>query len=209
MSDQNSQNESGPEATRRERIEKKLERYRFFRKSSLGQKWEAHKEKLRATKQGRLVLKGLGALVPIGGIILIALIRNFGGDFLRPADYNLTEEQVQEGYSRTWGESRNSGKDDIYFRFYEDDEYSLPSCDTKFDWCVFAIPLHKNCLEIQMDFQTSETDSGTPTIEAFRTRVSSENGVPFFLGQRVTLGVESQDPDSLYGEVKSIICRRS
>ncbi|MEN9971072.1 MAG: hypothetical protein RL146_373 [Actinomycetota bacterium] len=208
MSDQNSPSEQEPEATRRDRIEKKLEKYRFLHNSSIGKKWAVYKEKLKSTKQGKLVLRGLNVLLSIGVLVLISWIRAFGGDLLRPADYNLTEQQVGEGYSRTWSDTRNGGQDDIYFRFYEDDEYSLPSCDSQFDWCVFAIPLHKDCSEITMNFETTKTEDSSEVVEEIRVSVESENGAPFFIGQRATLGVKATKAESMLGEVKSIYCTR-
>jgi hypothetical protein len=204
MSDQNS--ESVPEQTKRQRIEKKLERYRFFHNSSLGKKWVAYKEKLGATSQGRRVLKALKVLLYVGAIGLIFWIRHFSVNFFNPPDYNLTEQQIEEGYSRTWGDGRNSSEEDIYFRFYKEDEYNLPSCDTKFDWCIFAIPVYKDCLEITMQFETTKSENSSEKIEELRVSVQSKNGIPFFIGQRVTLGVESTKPDSNYGAVANIYC---
>ena len=206
MSNQNSSNEQEPEPTRRQRLEKKLEKYRFFHNSSLGKKWAAYKEKLNSTKQGKLVLAGLNVLFFIGLLGLMFWLRTAGGDFFRPPDYNLTDQQVDEGYSRTWEDGRTGGPEDVYYRFYEEDEYSLPSCDTNYDWCVFAIPLHKDCYEITMQFETSKTEDSSERVEDFRVSVQSKNGLPFFIGQRVTLGVEATKDDSIYGGVKNIYC---
>ena len=209
MSDQNSQNEPGREETIRERIEKKLERYKSSNKSSLGKKWAAYKEKLKSTKQGKALLAaiytlGFGAL--IGGYYWTTYESS---DFFRPPDYVLTEEQVNEGYSRTredGGIRSPRGLESVYYRFYKEEEYSLPSCDTEHDWCVFAIPLHKDCEEITMKFETSKTDVSSEIVEEMEVSVQSKNGLPFYLGQRVTLGITATEDDSIYGGVKSIWC---
>lgn len=208
MSDQSTSNEQEPENTRRARLAKKLEKYRFFHNSSLGRKWTSYKEKLNSTKQGKLVLKGLNVLLTVGALVFISWLRAFGGDFFRPADYNLTEQQIEEGYSRTWSDTRNNGQDNIYYRFYEDDEYSLPSCGTEFDWCVFAIPMYKDCSQITMNFETTKTQESSDLVEEIRVSVESENGVPFFIGQRATLGVKATKSDSMLGAVDSIYCTK-
>jgi hypothetical protein len=209
MSDKNSQNEQEPEETRRERIEKKLERYRFFSNSALGQRWSAYKEKLKLTKRGKALLVGINILGLAALIGAYNLIRYESSDFFNPPDYNLTEEQVNEGYSRTrWdgGPRSSRGQQDIYYRFYKEEEYTLPSCDREFDWCVFAIPLHVDCEQVTMKFETTKTADSSEIVEEMEVSVQSKNGLPFFLGQRVTLGVTATKDDSMYGGVKSIWC---
>jgi hypothetical protein len=209
MSNQNSSNEQEPETTRRERLEKKLEKYRFFHNSSLGKKWTAYKEKLSETKKGKRLLLAINVLSWVGLLAIAPYGFDKLDDLLSPPDYTLTEEQVNEGYSRTrWEGFRASSRtqQDIYYRFYEDDEYNLPSCDTNFDWCIFAIPLYKDCSEITMKFETTKTQGSSEVVEEIEVSVQSKNGVPFFLGQRTTLGVKSTKSDSMYGSVKNIYC---
>lgn len=204
MNNQSSPDEQEP--NKQDEPEKKFEKSRFFRNLSLGRKWAAFEDKLEVTKQGRLLIVSIYVLALIGLIGIGSWFRYFSDDFFRPADYKLSEEQVSEGYSRTWGTFPNRGQEDIYYRFYEKDEYSLPSCDTKFDWCVFAIPLHKDCYEIAMQFKTSKAIDSTEVVEDLWVTLQSKNGLPFLLGQRVTLGVEATNDDSIYGEIESVWC---
>jgi hypothetical protein len=207
MSDQSSQSE--PESTKRQRIEKKLEKHRFFHNFSLVKKWTAYKEKLKSTKQGKALLATIyafGFAVLAGGYYWSTYESS---DFFMPPDYKLTEEQVNEGYSRTredGGFRSPRGLESVYYRFYKEEEYGLPSCDQKFDWCVFAIPIHKDCEQVTMKFETTKTNESSEIVEEMEVSVQSKNGLPFFLGQRVTLGITATKDDSLYGGVKSIWC---
>ena len=209
MSDQNPPSEQEPETTRRERIEKKLEKYRFFHNSSLGKKWTAYKEKLKSTKQGKRVLAAINVFAFVGLAGAWYFLRFESNDFFSPPDYILTEEQVNEGYSRTREEGgfrSSEGVEDVYYRFYEDEEYSLPSCNTEYDWCVFAIPIHIDCYEITMKFETTKTEESSEIVEEMSVSVQSKNGLPFYLGQRVTLGLAATKDDSMFGGVRHIRC---
>jgi len=211
MSDQNSQNEPKPEVAKQDRLEKKLEKYRFFHNSALGKKWTAYKEKLSETKKGKRLLLAINVLSLAGLFAIVGYGSAKIDDLLSPPDYTLTEEQVNEGYSRTrWEGFRASSRtqQDIYYRFYKEEEYSLPSCDPAFDWCVFAIPLYKDCSEITMKFETTKSQDSSEVVEEIEVSVQSNNGVPFFLGQRATLGVKSTKNDSMYGSVKNIYCTK-
>lgn len=202
--------EQSSEPSRKQRIEAKLEKYRFIHNSRLGKKWQTYKLELAKTKQGKRKLVALNILQGLGWLALLIWFKLFGYDFLSPADYNLSEQQKNEGYSRTWTKSvRNSHPDDVYFRFYEDDEMDLPDCKSTSSWCVFAIPLSKNCTEIGMWFKTYPAEDSSEVIEEFDISVQSKNGLPLVLGQRVTLNVESKIPRSEYGVVDSIFCRSS
>lgn len=208
MSDPTGPEEQNAEPTRKERIEAKLEKYRFIHNSRLGKKWQAYKAELQTTKSGKRKLQALNLVQGLGWIALLIWFKIFGYDFLFPADYNLTEKQQGEGYSRTLTSSyRNSHPEDVYYRFYKDNEMDLPDCNSTSSWCVFAIPLSKSCTEIAMEFKTNPSEESSDVIEEFDIAVQSKNGLPFVLGQRVTLNVESKDERSQYGLVDHIYCR--
>ena len=221
MSDANGSDKQSSEPNKKSRLEKfrfayppmgkkwldTKSKFRFIHNSPLGKKWQAYKANLATTEQGRRKLKGIRILNGLAWLALFIWFKIFGYDFLYPADYHLTEKQQGEGYSRTISSSfRNSHPEDIYFRFYEDDEMDLPDCASSSDWCVFAIPLSKNCSEITMDFSTHETDGNSEVIEEFHISVSSKSGLPFVLGQRATLNIKSKDEKSIYGSVDHIYC---
>ena len=58
-----------------------------------------------------------------------------------------------------------------------------------------------------MEFKTNPSEESSDVIEEFDIAVQSKNGLPFVLGQRVTLNVESKDERSQYGLVDHIYCR--
>ena len=200
--------EQKPVSIKVTRLQAKLEKFRFIHNSPLGKRWQAYKSKLGTTEQGKRKLKLINATHAFVWLALFIWFKMFGYDFLFPVDYNLTDQQKSEGYSRTLTPSiRNPHPEDVYYRFYKDNELDLPSCKASSDWCVFAIPTQQNCSEIAMQFKTYTSKENSDALEEIDVSVKSEFGLPFDLGQRVTLNVASKDPKAELGQVDHIYCR--
>ena len=185
-----------------------------FANSRLGRWWIPIRTEMQKTRRGR---GWLAALRVISGILLISLsvgarpgINWIFDHVLYPPDYNLTNAQVAEGYQQTWsGNGRYSSQEEVAYRGFKDSEYaSQPDCKMSFDYCVFAIPLYKDCPEIYMEFSTSATaDSGAPAIEHLTSAVRPKLGGSFKPGEIVVLGVHAKSSKSQYGGVDHIYCR--
>lgn len=185
-----------------------------FANTAMGRWWAPKKEKLEQTEQGKLVLKGLAVLKSLAkfalAIALLVGLRIGFDTFLYPTDYNLTQAQKDEGYSRTsTGGYKSSHPEDVYYRFYTDDEImNDPDCSPEMSWCVYALSGSKNCPKIVMEFSTSEDDTlFSSSLEYLETSVAAKDPNGFKLGERVTLGVISKDPKANYGQVEHIYCQ--
>jgi len=194
--------------------EKRNRRRNLFAKTPMGKWWNLKKVELQKTPEGRRTLFAV-KLLKSGFYLVLGIAILFGSTIVMdtvfyPADYNLTAQQEQEGYGRTWAKGYRSGHgEDVYVRFYNDSEYgSDHDCSADWDWCVYAIARNKGCHEIYMEFSTREDAAeSSPIIEILTASKFAPNGDEFQLGERVTLGVKRKEPKSEYGRVEHIYCR--
>ena len=196
------------EAEKTKRSEKR------FARSRLGKWWIPIREQMMQTRGGRIKLRVITGLQIVALLAVIGLARPLISwtvqsvdDAISPPAYTLTAEEQEEGYGRTCS-GRNCVEDDVYYRFYEENDYmDNTDCRDNYDWCVFAIPRETGCEQIYMIFKTSETDGLLAgDLETLNATAEPERGQWILPGQRVTLGVVSKDLNSEYGQVESIYC---
>mgnify|MGYP000028109348 CR=1 FL=1 len=186
-------------------------RFRWFAKTPLGKWWLPIRSNMKKTKQGRrwlLTFNILQAVFWIGMLFALRPAINWISDGIFPTDYQLTSAQKAEGYDQTLSSGRYASDEGVAYRFYNENEYQNAECLQSYDWCIYALPLWKDCEEVYMEFSTAEKDElFAGTIENKTTTVKPKFGKYFKLGEPVTLGVTVNDPKSQYGSVDHIYCR--
>jgi len=186
---------------------------RRFARSRLGKWWLPIRRELKKSKVGRRWLMAINIaqlLVLLSALFFVRPALNFVFDtWLFPPDYKLTAAQVQQGYDQTQSSGRSAHNEGVAWRGMTEAEYrSNPDCKQSYNFCVMAIPLHKDCQEIYMEFSTSATsDSNAATIEHLTASVRPKLGASFKPGERVVLGVHAKNAKSQYGGVDHIYCR--
>lgn len=224
----NPEEQKQPEGNRREQVaarrrakyiesakaqgEKSSRRSKLLANTPLGKWWAQKSIELKKTRGGKIVLIGVGiaqvVLLFAAGIAVLIGVRFGLDEYVFPADYNLTDAQKDEGYSRTTSSGRNATLDDVYYRFYNDDEYGDQNCGLDSSWCIYALARNKGCPSIYMEFATREEDNvGSAVLEVIEVTKIAPNGEEYQMGERVTLGVVSKNPKAEYGSVERIYCR--
>lgn len=197
----------------RKRDEEQLRRWRAkFAQMKFGKIVFAAQAKLKKNVFGRafLVLLKVSALIAVLAIPLsIGPISDFVSDtFVNPPAYRLTNEELAQGYTRTCDGNKTCWQEDVAYRFYTDAEMENDAnCSTKYDWCIYAIPLYKDCKRIFVDFNTSESDAAfAEYTDAFQKKFSPSVSKYFKPGERISFGINSKKPDAKFGSVTHIFC---